>query len=154
MTSIQLRVPGRLEFREVAVRTIASACNVLTREGRNPADPTSFEVRSEFAIKVVSAFSEIFNNVVKHSYRDGAAEGVVDIAVEITKSVMRIHIQDHGLPFELTEVPTLPETPSESGRGLFIVRAFVDDLSYAPGPPNVWTLEIAHGESSAHATGP
>lgn len=150
MTTMHLRVPGLLEFRDVAVRTVAAACNLVTGHRPDPVDPAALEVRSEFAIKVVSSFSEIFNNVVMHAY-GGDAEGVIDIRIDVEPNVLRLSIEDHGRPFELAKASPLSPASSESGRGLFIVRAFVDDLSYSPGPPNTWTLEI---KKSSAATGP
>jgi anti-sigma regulatory factor (Ser/Thr protein kinase) len=147
MTSLHLRVPGLLEFRDVAVRTVAAACNLVAGQRTNPVDPAALEVRSEFAIKVVSSFSEIFNNVVKHAYA-GEIDGVIDIRIEIHGPLLRLLIEDHGRPFVLDDAPPLPATPQESGRGLFIVRAFVDDMSYSPGPPNTWTLEIKQSSAA------
>ncbi len=44
---------------------------------------------------------------------------------------------DDGVSFDpaAVPVPDLDGLP-ESGMGLYIIRSFVDDLSYEPGPPN------------------
>ena len=131
-----------MAFRDVAVRTVAAACRLVGTKAVQPDDnDTELEVRTEFEIKVVSSFSEIFNNVVKHSYAE--SDGLIDIHIELAPNGLNLYLIDEGEPFELDESPTLPPAPHESGRGLFIVRSFVDDLTYTPGPPNRWRLEIS-----------
>lgn len=140
--AIQLRVPGRLRYRDLAVHTVAAACRLVgDRAGAKNPEPGVLAVRSEFAIRAVSSFSEVFNNIVEHAY-SGGADAFIDIRIEISEAGMRLELEDSGLPFDLIEPPRLPATPSESGRGLFIVRAFVDHMSYTAGPPNRWTLVI------------
>ena len=140
--SIQLRVPGQLRFRDVAVQAVAAACRLVGDPRARKPDPGVLEVRTEFAIRAVSSFSEIFNNIVEHAYAGGADGSYIDIRIDASPGGLRLELEDSGRPFELGDAPDLPATPSESGRGLFIVRAFVDDMSYTPGPPNRWTLEI------------
>jgi PAS domain S-box-containing protein len=61
-------------------------------------------------------FGELVGNVVRHS------PGAIDIDLEWSGECPVLHVIDRGRPFEATE--SLPaDVLSESGRGLFIVRA-------------------------------
>lgn len=130
---IKLQVPAELTYRDVALRVVSASCKVFA--GRSAA----VEPR-EFQDQVVSAVGEAFNNTVLHAYR-GRPEGRVTIEVELLHEAVEIRIIDEGVAFDLSAVPTpeLDELP-ESGMGLFIMRAFMDDVSYRPGPPNVLRL--------------
>ena len=58
--------------------------------------------------------------------------------IEAKDGVIEIAMSDEGASFDLDAVPApdLAALP-ESGMGLFIIRSFVDELTYTPGPPNV-----------------
>ncbi len=92
-------------------------------------------------MEYVSAFSEIFNNIVRHGYGGGSDDEIrIEFDVEDDQLVMRI--TEHGAPFDPKKVPTpeLSKLP-EGGLGIYIVEAFVDKFHYEPGPPNTWTLK-------------
>lgn len=149
--TIELRVPAQLRFRELAVQAVAAACRLVGDPipAKKP-EPGVLEVRTEFAIRAVSSFSEVFNNIVEHAYA-GGDDALIDIRIETSASGLRLVLEDHGRPFDLdARMPTHldPTSASESGRGLFIIRAFVDNMSYTPGPPNRWTLEINEQSAS------
>ena len=98
----------------------------------------------QFDTKVVSAVSEVFNNIAIHGYENRAA-GAVDIEIELSKRCIRLRLADTGRRFD-PEVAALedPGELPESHMGLFIVRKFMDEFSYVPGDaagtPNVMTL--------------
>src|SRR5277367_2276400 len=59
------------------------------------------------------------------------------LAVEFEKEMMVVHIVDEGCGFELCDVadPLAEENLLRtSGRGLFLMRAFMDDLAVRRGP--------------------
>lgn len=97
------------------------------------------DLRKQFDAEVVSAISEIFNNIVIHGYADDGG----DVVLELTPSRDRLSvtISDSGLAFDIETVPP-PQLESlpEGGMGIHIARACVDQLDYTPGPPNVWRL--------------
>jgi serine/threonine-protein kinase RsbW len=97
------------------------------------------EAVQELTNAMVSAVGEAFNNVVEHAYRDQA--GDVEIAITSDATTLRVVMTDRGSPFDIDEIPEpdLAALP-ESGMGLFIIRSFVDDVSYQPGPPNVLVM--------------
>jgi serine/threonine-protein kinase RsbW len=151
---IKLRVPGRLHYRDVAIRTVASVCHlvgsnqlpdrgdplVVDPKGPDPQEVDALDLSDEFAALVVSAFSEVFNDIVLHGY--AATEGAINIELEPGTDELVIRITDHGACFDQSKVkpPDLDSLP-ESGLGIFIVRSCVDEFTYEPGPPNVWTLK-------------
>lgn len=98
------------------------------------------DMSDPFDAEMVTAFSELFNNIVKHSYR-GSGDGVIHISIEQDEHSIRISTVDAGTPFDFdtVKIPVIQDLP-ETGLGIYIVRACVDELEYRPGPPNEWTL--------------
>jgi serine/threonine-protein kinase RsbW len=63
-------------------------------------------------------------------------EKKIYLAVDLTPDRMIIHVLDEGLGFKLSEVPDpLAEENllSTSGRGIFLMRAFMDEFDVLPG---------------------
>ena len=61
----------------------------------------------------------------------------IHLALELQPEMMVVHIVDEGCGFELSEVedPLAEENLLRtSGRGLFLMRAFMDDLAVRRGP--------------------
>jgi anti-sigma regulatory factor (Ser/Thr protein kinase) len=143
--SIQLTVPGTLRYRAIAVRVVAEAARMVSGSGRRaPNELLDLEVRDPFDTAVVSAFMEIFNNVAIHAYRRKGG-GRVDIAITLSKAELVIEVTDHGEAFDLDEVPELPaeldeHSLPERGMGIHIAKAMLDEVTYEPGPPNLWRL--------------
>ncbi len=101
------------------------------------------ELDENFADKIVSAVGEAFNNIVLHAYA-GSHRGKVDIEIEIQSDAVTVRLSDTGKGFEPMDEPD-PELDSlpESQLGLYIMKKFVDDLTYREGippMPNVMTL--------------
>jgi len=159
---VRLTIPALHSFRDLVLSAVSAAIDAA---GGSP----STDVRDE----IVSALSEAFNNVVIHAYRGvrggtvdvridatgparaGSADAPGDASVEVC-------LLDRGRPFEPLDVPRFVsptlDAPSdlddldvaqivadlpESGMGLFIMRSFMDDVSYQPGgggKPNALTL--------------
>jgi len=98
----------------------------------------------EFDDKVVSAVGEAFNNVAIHAYRDLSA-GAVDLELELEPEGITIRLSDTGRRFEPAgeKLPDLTSLP-ESHMGLYIMRSFMDKVTYRPGnadgAANVLTL--------------
>jgi serine/threonine-protein kinase RsbW len=127
---IRLRVPGSLKYRDLAVRAVAAACKLVGDSG--PVRTTR-----EFDDQVVSAFGEAFNNAAVHSYRDRAV-GELEIEIEVGADRITIRLLDFGEGFDLERVPEpdLDALP-ESGLGIYIMKSFMDEVTYQPGKPNV-----------------
>ncbi len=128
---ILLRVPGTLEYRNLALRAVSEACRIAQHDEWEGA---SLEAQT------VSALGEAFNNIAIHSYA-GRPAGDVVVEISWTRDEIVMQISDDGRSFdpELVELPDLDALP-EGGMGLFIIRSFMDEVEYQAGPPNVLRL--------------
>ncbi len=145
---IALSVPGRLEYRDVAVRVVGAACKLFSRGSSDSQPPAAEgaaknELADELTSQVVSAFSEAFNNLAIHGYK-GLAGGRIDIRVELLGGAdgdaIAVELSDSGHVFDPSSHTDLPDELPERGMGLFIIRSFMDEVEYRPGPPNVLRL--------------
>ncbi|MFZ5892898.1 MAG: ATP-binding protein [Myxococcota bacterium] len=134
MQVVKLHVPARLDYRELATRTVALVCKVAISRGQSGAQ------REELTNELVSAVGEAFNNVVLHGYR-GSLNGDLSIVTEFDAKRIVVELLDNGASFDpaAVAVPDLGGLP-ESGLGLYIIRSFADEVEYSAGPPNVLRL--------------
>ncbi len=142
--AIRLTVPGTLRYRSLAVRLVAEAARLVSGSTRrDPEDQLANDVRDPFDTAIVSAFMEIFNNVAIHAYQRKGG-GTIEIALSHTDDELVIEVKDHGRPFDIDEVPPLPEVGEhalpEGGMGIHIAKTMLDEMTYEPGPPNLWRL--------------
>ena len=149
---IRLSVPGTLRYRPIAVRAVAEAARLVScsglpdsRDPRDPKiDPLTLDVRHPFDTAVVSAFMEIFNNVAIHAYQRRGG-GTIDLEITPSADGIMIEVKDSGRPFDLDNVVPLPTELDENalpegGMGIHIAKTMLDDMTYEPGPPNLWRL--------------
>jgi anti-sigma regulatory factor (Ser/Thr protein kinase) len=149
VATIRLSVPGALRYRPIAVRVVAEAARLVSgsspRDPKNPTiDPLAHDIRHPFDTAVVSAFMEIFNNIAIHAYQ---RKGTGTIQIEITPSLdaIVIVVKDDGRPFDIDNVVPLSteldeDSLPEGGMGIHIAKTMLDEMTYEPGPPNVWRL--------------
>jgi serine/threonine-protein kinase RsbW len=125
---IRAFLPSRLEYRDLAIRFVASASK-LVRSGND-----------DFMNELVSAFSEALNNVIIHGA--GPASGQVEIEIDLGEDSVTIRLKDFGRSCDPRTVPA-PDLDSlpESGMGAFILRSFTDEVSYVSGKPNVLSMK-------------
>jgi serine/threonine-protein kinase RsbW len=142
MDMIRLSVPGSLLYRDVVLRVVASTCRLMRNIAMGKQEPS--RESHDFDDKVVSAVGEAFNNVAIHAYR-GRQPGTVELEFELRSDGITIRLLDTGLGFEPSEerTPNLATLP-ESHMGLYIVRSFMDQVTYhrgdPPSAPNILTL--------------
>ena len=139
ISPIRLTVPGSLAYRDLAVRAIASACRLVGNDRKPTQAADSLDLTQPFDAEMVSAVSEIFNNIVLHGYGD--REGEIEFGIAPGNDRITVRITDTGDAFDPAAVPS-PELDAmpENGMGLHIVRSCVDEVEYEPGPPNRWRL--------------
>jgi len=111
---------------------------------RDPDDPLSHDVRDPFDTAVVSAFMEIYNNVAIHAYKHSVG-GNIELAITTLRDELIIEIKDYGKPFDIDAVAPLPtemdvDSLPEGGMGIHIAKTMLDEMTYEPGPPNLWRL--------------
>src|SRR6185295_17682491 len=117
---IGLRVPTDLDVVEEAVDLVARHCLSL---GLAPK-------RARFNLRV--ALSEALANANKYGNAMDPAK-IVDVRVEVWDDVVQVSVQDQGQGFDPSHVrdPTTPDgVESEDGRGLFLIRQLVDQVSF------------------------
>jgi serine/threonine-protein kinase RsbW len=88
-------------------------------------------------------------------------EKKIHLAVDINDEKLTIHVTDEGKGFRLSDVPDpLAEENllSTSGRGIFLMRAFMDEFDVVPGRTGGAELVMSkkiptHPDSSNHRNG-
>lgn len=130
-----LEVPGRMECRDVVMRTVTAACKLIAPVTHRQGDGVC-----DLPIHVVSAVSEAYNNIVLHGYA-GREPGSIQMTIENWPGCVRVVIKDTGASFDPSQSipPDLAALPV-SGLGIFVMRSMVDELSYVAGSTNVLTL--------------
>ncbi len=89
-----------------------------------------FGAREESATAVVLAVNEAVANVMRHSY-GGDATRPIRIACRVDGEMIEVRICDHGKEAEFLSREIFP--PDElrvGGRGLFMIRALMDEIEY------------------------
>jgi serine/threonine-protein kinase RsbW len=116
---LTLTLPSDLRLLSVARAFIESAC----RAARLDAPGTE---------AIVLALHEALSNVVRHAHRD-YPEASFQIHCYLGRDRIEIHILDEGDPFDLAAVPKLdPAEERLGGRGVFLMRTLMDELSCEP----------------------
>ena len=89
-----------------------------------------FDDRTTHAI--VLAADEATNNAMRHAHRD-RPDAPVRIQCFLLPDALEIRLQDEGDPFDLAAVPDLdPAELRVGGRGVFLMRTIMDELSCEP----------------------
>jgi serine/threonine-protein kinase RsbW len=88
------------------------------------------------------AVREAVANAIKHGNELNPAKQVqVDLALE-GEDVVVIKVLDQGVGFDLSHLhdPLAPENLLKpSGRGIFYMKSFMDEIHYGPGPDGAGT---------------
>ena len=81
---------------------------------------------------IVLATDEAVNNVMRHAHQD-CPDAQVQLQCFVRPDGIEIHLLDEGEPFDLTTVPHLdPAELRIGGRGVFLMRAIMDELTCHP----------------------
>lgn len=104
-------------------------------------------VDSQVRIRFEMAVVEIFANIVEHAFRSDLAlpeDGTrrLELSLLATDDEVTAEFSDNGQPAELDlSTATLPDEEADSGRGLAMALAALDDLRYRRvGGRNRWSL--------------
>jgi serine/threonine-protein kinase RsbW len=113
--TLKIMVPGKAEY----VGTIRLAVSSI-------ANRIGFDIEAIEDIKV--AVSEACSNIVCHS--NIREEYLYQVVCVVDEEKLEISVEDEGAGFDLQdyEEPVL-EDPKESGLGVFIIRALMDEVS-------------------------
>lgn len=81
---------------------------------------------------VIMATDEAVNNVMRHAHRD-RPEAPIQVQCFLHADSIEVRLIDEGAPFDLAAVPHLdPAELRVGGRGVFLMRALMDELSCQP----------------------
>jgi sigma-B regulation protein RsbU (phosphoserine phosphatase) len=99
---------------------------------------------------IVMATDEATNNIIRHAYGDKPGP-TLQIQCFLRPEGIEIRLLDEGEPFDLASVPALdPSEPRIGGRGVYLMRTLMDELSCQPRPPRGNTLRMlkrcSHGK--------
>ena len=119
---VRLTFPAKAEYLLLARLTLSG----LARE---------LPIEEELLADLKLAVTEACGNVVRHAYPD--AKGDVSLVVTIDDSRLLLTVEDYGAGIQVPDSPEdeadeLPG-PLESGMGMPIIRAIVDELAVEPG---------------------
>lgn len=139
-------VVGRLELSAPADPAVLDLVHAVLDQLWQAHPDISTADRGRFEIAVV----EILGNVMEHAYAAdrsvaepvGADQRRFEICVAATDDDLVAEIEDNGLPMELDlGSVVMPDAFAESGRGLALASAAVDDLDYERrGSRNHWRV--------------
>lgn len=95
---------------------------------------------------IVMATDEATNNIMRHAHRD-QPDKPIQIQCFAGKDFFEVRLLDEGAPFDLAAVPHLnPAELRPGGRGVFLMRTLMDELSCQPRGNGGNTLRmVKHG---------
>jgi len=128
----ELTLPGRIESVEQAAVAVAA---ILSRSG----------VGEEVAFGVDLAVREAVTNAVLHGNKLDKGKSV-RITIECSPSSLEISVHDEGAGFNPQEVPNPTETENimkASGRGIFFMRTFMDNVEWLIRPEGGTTVRMS-----------
>ena len=123
-----------------------------------PSDPELLPQAEEFIIDIAQkvklnedkfnslalSFSEAASNSIVHGNKLNKNK-LITITVKVENGIMEIIIKDQGKGFDPLTVPdpTKPENIlKDNGRGIHIMRSFLDDLKYNSTPDGMETILV------------
>lgn len=127
----ELALPSRIESVEEAAVAVAG---ILNRAG----------VSEEAAYGVDMAFREAVTNAVLHGNKQDEAK-FVRVTIKNSPGWLEISVDDEGAGFNPAEVPNPTETENilkSSGRGIFFMRNFMDDVDWLIRPEGGTTVRM------------
>ena len=132
---------GRLELSAPATPEMLDLVHSVLEQLWAAHDDVAMADRVRFEMAVI----EILGNIVEHAYEIDAADAGnrrFDVTVAATDTELVAAFGDNGMPMAIDlSAVGMPDDLAESGRGLALAMAAVDDLSYErEGGRNLWRL--------------
>lgn len=82
--------------------------------------------------EMVLAANEAASNVIRHAHR-GRTELPLQVQCVLLDDGIEVSLRDQGEPFDVTDVPFMdPAELRIGGRGVFLMRKLLDELSCCP----------------------
>jgi serine/threonine-protein kinase RsbW len=122
--TLELSFPPSTKYVRIAAQFAANTGAIFCREVTEP------ETVKKFLSILELVVSEACTNAVKHGSKSDLAKDVI-IRISLKQEAMVITVKDFGEPFDFFSVedPDLESHP-ESGYGIFLMRSFMDGVSY------------------------
>ncbi len=128
----ELTLPGRIESVEQAAVAVAA---ILQRSG----------ISEEVAFGIDMAVREAVTNAIVHGNQQDEGKQV-RIKIECSPSSLEMSVHDEGAGFNPQEVPNPTETENilkSSGRGIFFMRTFMDNVEWLIRPEGGTTVRMS-----------
>jgi serine/threonine-protein kinase RsbW len=93
-------------------------------------------VADEIAFGVDMAVREAITNAIVHGNKEDDAKQV-EVTFNCSPHAVEIEVRDQGLGFDPATVPdptAVENLMKTSGRGNFLIRSFMDEVTWRPGP--------------------
>ncbi|HEV2209046.1 MAG TPA: ATP-binding protein [Verrucomicrobiae bacterium] len=87
---------------------------------------------AEEIVDIELALVEACNNAIKYARPDRRHKQVL-VEARCDRDMVELRISDHTPGFDWPEQLRLPQQEAESGRGLFLIRAVMDEIHYERG---------------------
>lgn len=120
---------GRVELSAPATPEMMHMVHAVLEQLWSQHDDVSMVDRIRFETAVI----EILGNIVEHAYEmeAGDTERRFDVRLTATETALIASFGDDGMPntIDLSDV-VMPDEEAESGRGLALAMAAVDEISY------------------------
>lgn len=103
---------------------------------------------------IVLATNEATSNVIRHAHQ-GRRETPVRVECILLDEAIEVSLYDQGEPFDVAGVPHLdPAEMRVGGRGVFLMRALVDELTCCRGDNGGNVLRMVKRSGGAAAAAP
>lgn len=131
---------GRLELSAPATPEMLDLVHSVLEQLWAAHEDVTAADRARFETAVI----EILGNIVEHAYEldEGSASRRFEVTLAATHTELVAAFGDDGVPMAIDlSTVGMPDDLAESGRGLALALAAVDDLSYTrEGGRNLWRL--------------
>ncbi len=117
-----------LSVRNSATEIEAAQAHIVEAAARH-----GYPKASVFALRL--AIQEAISNAFRHGHRNLPADLPITVEFAVTNADVRVTIEDRGPGFDPTSIPdpTLePNLEATSGRGLFLIKAYMAEVTYSP----------------------
>lgn len=139
MTTVELRFPALAEYLILARLALAGIARTV---------PMDDELLADLKLAV----TEACGNAVRHAYGDPAREQV-SVRFSVVDDRLEIQVADTGDGMPAGRDGEPPRTPQESGMGMAIIQAIMDEVTISHGPGGKGTT-VAMGKRITPTTEP
>lgn len=127
----ELTLPSRIDAGNEAAAAVAE---ILSRSG----------IAEDVSFGVDMAIREAVTNAVLHGNKQDESKPV-RVAITISPAVLELSVHDEGAGFDPTTVPdptTTENVLKSSGRGIFFMRNFMDEVEWSMRPGGGTTVRM------------